>query len=202
LHLTAARPEVKAGKGRAAFAPTKVKGEACHRRSDSGRAASTVARPKHGHGDPGTPGASRSSSAAMRLAAGSELDDEFLCLVQLAAEPVPPLGRSLRERLARVACVQLAERDHALPLPARSSAMAAGHSGVPFLLSHLNLGLTSPTSVDRYPTGGSPISGPAFAEARAQRGGNRTGGFGLFHISNTRTARLQERIAEMAERNL
>src|SRR5215218_6480218 len=53
----------------------------------------------------------------MPLAAGSELRDELLGLVQLAAEPVPLLGRALRERLARVAGVQLADRGHALPLP-------------------------------------------------------------------------------------
>jgi hypothetical protein len=53
----------------------------------------------------------------MPLAAGSELRDELLGLVKLAAEPVPPLGRALRERLARVAGVQLADGGHALPLP-------------------------------------------------------------------------------------
>ena len=52
----------------------------------------------------------------MLLAAASEFRDEFLSLVQLAPEPVPPLGRTLRERLARVAGVQLADRRHALPL--------------------------------------------------------------------------------------
>ena len=52
----------------------------------------------------------------MLLAAGSELCDELLSLVELAPEPVPPLGRTLRERLARVAGVQLADRRHALPL--------------------------------------------------------------------------------------
>jgi hypothetical protein len=53
----------------------------------------------------------------MPLAAASELRDELLGLVQLAAEPVPLLGRALRERLARVAGVQLADGGHALPLP-------------------------------------------------------------------------------------
>jgi hypothetical protein len=53
----------------------------------------------------------------MLLAAGSELRDELLGLVQLALEPVPLLGRALRERLARVAGVQLADGGHALPLP-------------------------------------------------------------------------------------
>jgi hypothetical protein len=52
----------------------------------------------------------------MPLAAGSELRDELLCLVQLAAEPVPLLGRALRERLARVAGIQLADGGHAFPL--------------------------------------------------------------------------------------
>ena len=52
----------------------------------------------------------------MLLAAGSELCDELLSLVELAPEPVPPLGRTLREHLARVAGVQLADRRHALPL--------------------------------------------------------------------------------------
>jgi hypothetical protein len=52
----------------------------------------------------------------MPLAAGSELRDELLGLVQLAAEAVPLLGRALRERLARVAGVQLADGGHALPL--------------------------------------------------------------------------------------
>jgi hypothetical protein len=50
------------------------------------------------------------------LAAGSEFCDELLSLVELAPEPVPPLGRTLRERLASVAGVQLADRRHALPL--------------------------------------------------------------------------------------
>jgi hypothetical protein len=49
-------------------------------------------------------------------AAGSEFCDELLSLVELAPEPVPPLGRTLRERLASVAGVQLADRRHALPL--------------------------------------------------------------------------------------
>jgi hypothetical protein len=71
----------------------------------------------------------------MLLAAGSELCDELLSLVELAPEPVPPLGRALRERLARVAGVQLADRRHALPLcgpellygrrPLRPGALAA-----------------------------------------------------------------------------
>ena len=52
----------------------------------------------------------------MPLAAGSELRDELLSLVQLAVEPVPLFGRALRERLARVAGVQLADGGHALPL--------------------------------------------------------------------------------------
>lgn len=64
----------------------------------------------------GAPGWS-SRSAMMPLAAGSELGDELLGLVQLAAEPVPLLGRAPRERLARVAGVQPADRGHALPLP-------------------------------------------------------------------------------------
>jgi hypothetical protein len=64
------------------------------------------------------PPASQSSSSAMApLAAGSELGDELLGFVQLAAESVPPLGRALRERPARVAAVQLADRGTALPLP-------------------------------------------------------------------------------------
>jgi hypothetical protein len=53
----------------------------------------------------------------MPRAAGSELSDELLGLVKLAAEPVPLLGRAPRERLARVAGVQFADRGHALPLP-------------------------------------------------------------------------------------
>jgi hypothetical protein len=52
----------------------------------------------------------------MPLAAGSELRDELLGLVKLAAEAVPLLGRALRERLARVAGVQPADGGHALPL--------------------------------------------------------------------------------------
>jgi hypothetical protein len=52
----------------------------------------------------------------MLLAPASQLRNEFLSLVQLAPEAVPPLGRALRERLARVAGVQLADRRHALPL--------------------------------------------------------------------------------------
>ena len=52
----------------------------------------------------------------MLLAVGSELCDELLSLVELAPEPVPPLGRTLREHLARIASVQLADRRHALPL--------------------------------------------------------------------------------------
>jgi hypothetical protein len=52
----------------------------------------------------------------MRFVAGSEVRDELLGLVQLAAEPVPLLGRALRERLAGVAVVQLADRGQALPL--------------------------------------------------------------------------------------
>jgi hypothetical protein len=57
-----------------------------------------------------------SGSAMMPLAAGSELRDELLSLVQLAVEPVPLFGRALRERLARVAGVELADSGHALPL--------------------------------------------------------------------------------------
>jgi hypothetical protein len=52
----------------------------------------------------------------MPLEAGSELGDELLGLVQLAAEPVPPLDRAPREPPARVAGVQLADRRHPLPL--------------------------------------------------------------------------------------
>jgi hypothetical protein len=63
-------------------------------------------------GAPGGP----SGCAVMLLAAGSELCDELLSLVELAPEPVPPLGRALRERLARVAGVQLADRRYPLPL--------------------------------------------------------------------------------------
>jgi hypothetical protein len=66
-------------------------------------------------GPRGAPGG-QSGCAMMLLAAGSELCDELLCLVELAPEPVPPLGRALRERLARVAGVQLADRRHALSL--------------------------------------------------------------------------------------
>ena len=71
----------------------------------------------------------------MLLAAGSEVCDELLSLVELAPEPVPPLGRALWERLARVAGVQLADRRDALPLcgpeplygrpPVRLGALAA-----------------------------------------------------------------------------
>jgi hypothetical protein len=104
-------------RGRAVPRPHESRGRSFHRRSDSGRAASTVARPEAGHGDPDTPDSSRSSSSATRLAAGSELGDELLSLVQLAAEPVPLLGCPLWERLARVAGVELADRGDALPLP-------------------------------------------------------------------------------------
>jgi hypothetical protein len=73
-----------------------------------------------GDGAPGISAGRRGSRSRQaprcRSPASSELRDELLRLFQLAVESVPLLGRALRESLARVAGVQLADGGHALPL--------------------------------------------------------------------------------------
>jgi hypothetical protein len=59
-------------------------------------AASTVARPELATATRIPTDSSRSSSSPTRLAAGSQLGDELLGLVQLAAEPGPLLGLAAR----------------------------------------------------------------------------------------------------------
>jgi hypothetical protein len=85
-------------------------GENLLRGTGVGRGAAKVESRRPGHPP------ARRAPLMMPLAAGSELGDELLGLVQLAVEPVPLLGRALWERLARVARVQLADGGHALPL--------------------------------------------------------------------------------------
>jgi hypothetical protein len=90
----------------------------------------------------------------MPLAAGLKLRDELLSLVELAPEPVPPLGRAFRERLARVAAFSLRIAATRLRCAARSCAMAAGPSAWGLLPPDLGLRLTSSTSPPHYPLRG------------------------------------------------
>ena len=101
----------------------------------------------------------------MLLAADSQLRDEFLSLVQLAPEPVPPVGRAFREHLARVAGVQLADRRHALPLCGPEL-----FYGRPLRLGSLAARSRSPPDEFHFPAP-LPAAGVVIQRAHSERGG-------------------------------
>ena len=69
----------------------------------------------------------QSSRCTIRpLAAGSELGDELLGLVQLAAQPVALLGRALRERLAPVSMGSRCRRRRRRPCGATAASPRTG----------------------------------------------------------------------------